>query len=299
MCCVLCLALFLPISVQAHGQDAPKPRQAIILAAFGSSQPQAQKAYDAIQARLEAAYPGLPVRLALTSRNARSVHASQGPEKSASPLTMLGILSDQGYNDILVLPLFLSAGEEFQDLKALVNALESLNKATMNKRPFLRLRLERPLLGALPGGAAPDMAEAARALAGDAAQAREQGAALVYAAHGNGKRLASEVVRFQAVLRATYPGQPIAVATLESKPGLEDVLRSLGKDKTRKALLFPLLMTSGVHVADDICGQGQASWRSRLEQAGYAVDCRARGLGEVEAVEDVYVRRVGLDLGKP
>jgi len=287
------VTLCLPFFAFARDQEAPKPKQAIVLAAFGSTQPQARKAYEAIQSRLETALPGLPVRLALTSLTARA-HAGQGQEQAASPLTMLGQLSDQGYNDILVLPLFISAGEEYQDLKALVDALDGLRKTRMNKRPFLRVRLERALLGDAPDGVPADMAETAKALAGDAALAREQGAALVYAAHGNGKWQARVALRFQDALRKAYPGQTIAVATLESTPGLADVEKTLSAAKVGKVLLLPLLMTSGLHVAKDVCGQDQGSWRTALEQAGYAVDCRARGLGEVDALGDLFVRRAKL-----
>ncbi len=289
------LALSLPLLAFAHTKEAPKQKQAIVLAAFGSSQPEAAAAIDAVRARLEAAFPALPVRLALTSRHARAVQAAQKP---VSPLTALGQLSDQGYNDILVLPLFVSAGEEYQDLKILVQTLDALHKTQMNKKPFLRIRLERTLLGDLPEGSPADMAEAAKALAGDAAQARERGAALVYAAHGNGKRQAQEVVNFQAALRKAYPGQTIAVATLESKPGIGEVLKTLAGAKARKVLLLPLLMTSGVHVAQDVCGVEKDSWRAGLEAAGYAVECQARGLGEVDAVAELFVRRARLALEK-
>lgn len=293
---VLCLPLF----AFAHTKEAPKPKQAIVLAVFGSSQPQAQKAIAAVQVKLEAAFPDRPVRLALTSRNARTVLSGQGlgVDKTASPLTALGMLSDQGYNDILVLPLFISAGEEYDDLKALVSALDSLKKAKMNKRPFQRIRLGHTLLGDIPAGSPADMAEAALALAGDVAQARAQGAALVYAAHGNGKRQALEVLNFQAALRKAYPGQTIAVATLESTPGLAEVKKTLVAAKAGKVLLLPLLVTSGVHVADDVCGQEKDSWRKSLEQAGYTVECQSRGLGEVDAVAEVFVRRARLALEK-
>ena len=296
----LVLALCLPLVALAQTHDAPKPKQAIVLAAFGSSQPQAQKTLAAVQAKLEAAFPDRPVRLALTSRHARSVLSGQGQgaDKTVSPLTALGQLSDQGVRDILVLPLFLSAGEEYDDLKILVSALDGLKNTTMNKKPFLRVRLELALLGDMPEGSPAELDEAARALAGDAALARERGAALVYAAHGNGKRQAREVENFQAALRRAYPGQTIAVATLESTPNLEDVKTTLAATKAGKVLLFPLLMTSGVHVAEDICGREKDSWSAALERAGYAVDCQARGLGEVDAVADVFVRRAKLALEK-
>ena len=49
------------------------------------------------------------------------------------------------------------------------------------------------------------------------------------------------------------------------------------------------------HVANlnqDMAGEEEDSWKSRLERAGYQVECRIRGLGEVEAIRKLYVAHV-------
>ena len=41
-----------------------------------------------------------------------------------------------------------------------------------------------------------------------------------------------------------------------------------------------------------LAGEEEDSWKSRLERAGYQVECRIRGLGEVEAIRKLYVAHV-------
>ena len=41
-----------------------------------------------------------------------------------------------------------------------------------------------------------------------------------------------------------------------------------------------------------MAGDEEDSWKSRLERAGYQVECRIRGLGEVEAIRKLYVAHV-------
>lgn len=51
-------------------------------------------------------------------------------------------------------------------------------------------------------------------------------------------------------------------------------------------------MIAGDHANQDMAGEKEDSWKSRLERAGYQVECRIRGLGEVEAIRKLYVAHV-------
>lgn len=282
---ILVLLLALNSAALAHASEKSKPQWAVVLAVFGSTKPLGMAGVDKVKARVEAALPGVPVRVGLTSRHAMS------SLKAPGVLTAMSQLGDEGYRNILIQPLHVSAGAEYEDLRALADSLNALARSGVNKPPFAKVVLGDTALGRSRAGDAVSVAEAAKSLAADAKEAKVNGAALVYAAHGNPKWPAREVKAFQVAMSGAYPGVVVLAGTMESKPGLEDVREGLKKRGVKKVILFPLLFGAGVHASDDLCGQGVSSWKPVLEQSGYEVDCRLRGLGEVDAFADMLAAR--------
>ena len=83
------------------------------------------------------------------------------------------------------------------------------------------------------------------------------------------------------------------IGTVEAQPDLQAVIEKLGAQKHyQRAVLQPLMLVAGDHANQDMAGEGEDSWKSRLERAGYQVECRIRGLGEVEAIRKLYVAHV-------
>lgn len=309
-----------PALAGKSASESGKIRPAVVLAAFGSTSPQGMAGVEKVKAVIEARFPGVPVRVGLTGRHA------VGSLKAPGALTAMAQLADEGYRGIALIPLHVSAGAEYEDLRALADALNAVAASGVNKPPFGRIVLGEPLFGApakdmaasasqgkkngqagakgkakgQPAagrmrGSPASIGEMARALAADVAAAKAEGAALVYAGHGNPDWRASEFEAFQAAMAKADPGVAVLAGTLESKPGLTEILAALQKTGTRKAILFPLLFGAGVHAADDLCG-GKDSWKSALEAAGYSVDCRMRGLGDVDAVAELIAERVAIAL---
>ena len=88
-----------------------------------------------------------------------------------------------------------------------------------------------------------------------------------------------------------HHGNSIAVCTVEGQPDFSDVVAELKKQPKRKAHLSPLLLVSGEHSKNDMAGEESGSLRVLLEQAGFTVSWSLRGLGELPAVRQRYVRR--------
>lgn len=281
----LLILLSLNTLALAHGPREDKPRWAVVLAAFGSTRAEGMAGVEKVKARVEAVLPGTPVRVGLTS------HTAMAELKAQSVLTAMSQLADEGYRNILIQPLHISAGSEYADLRALADALDKLAASGANKPPFAKVVLGEAALGRSRSGDPQALAETARALAGDAREARQAGAALVYAAHGNPRWPSEEVKGFQAAMAGAHPGVTVLAGTIESSPNLSDVLAGLKKSGARKVILYPLLFGAGVHVAQDLCGREKDSWTTALEKAGYEVDCRQRGLGEVDAFADMLAGR--------
>ena len=80
------------------------------------------------------------------------------------------------------------------------------------------------------------------------------------------------------------------IGTVEAEPSLDTVLRLLKEKKSyRRVVVKPLMVVAGDHANQDMAGEGEDSWKSRLEAEGYTVQCILRGLGENPDIQALYV----------
>ena len=143
-CCVV-LAFFLVLMsapLQAtEGSGKKSQEQVIILAAFGTSVPDALVGILNIKDAVAAKFPGTEVKLAFTSSIIRGIWQGRKGDTAffaenkdiptemvdiQGPLATIAGLQDQGYRTILVQPGHISMGEEYLDLVATVKGLNSI-----------------------------------------------------------------------------------------------------------------------------------------------------------------------------
>lgn len=80
------------------------------------------------------------------------------------------------------------------------------------------------------------------------------------------------------------------MATVEGARGFDDLLAELKTHKIKKVWLQPLMVVAGDHARNDLGGDDEDSWASKLKAAGFQVETNLKGLGEVAGVRKVYVR---------
>ena len=79
------------------------------------------------------------------------------------------------------------------------------------------------------------------------------------------------------------------VGTVEASPTVEDVLAAVQAGGYKKVVLEPLMIVAGDHANNDMAGDEEGSWKKTFEDAGYEVTCLVRGLGEMEAIQQLFV----------
>ena len=57
----------------------------------------------------------------------------------------------------------------------------------------------------------------------------------------------------------------------------------------RRSFCEPLMIVAGDHANNDMAGDEDDSWKSTFEKAGYTVDCQVEGLGQLEAIQQLFV----------
>jgi hypothetical protein len=70
---------------------------------------------------------------------------------------------------------------------------------------------------------------------------------------------------------------------------IEDLQPVLKEKGTKKVVLRPLMIVAGDHANNDMAGSEQESWKSVLEADGYEVETVIEGLGQIKAIQDMFV----------
>ena len=71
---------------------------------------------------------------------------------------------------------------------------------------------------------------------------------------------------------------------------MDDVLAKVQAGDYKKVVLEPLMIVAGDHANNDMAGDEEGSWKTTFEDAGYDVTCLVRGLGELPAIQDIFVK---------
>lgn len=82
------------------------------------------------------------------------------------------------------------------------------------------------------------------------------------------------------------------VGTVEAEPDLWDVINYAEDNSFSTIVLQPLMVVAGDHANNDMAGDEEDSWKSQMTSEGFQVTPVLKGLGEIEAIQQIYVQHV-------
>ena len=85
----------------------------------------------------------------------------------------------------------------------------------------------------------------------------------------------------------------VVIGTVEGYPGFGEAVRRIQELGATNVELRPLMIVAGDHAKNDLAGEEEDSWKSLLEQEGYAVNCVLQGLGEFPSIQALFVKHAG------
>jgi sirohydrochlorin cobaltochelatase len=270
-------ALFLLSAADALAKHGEKPpvKKAIVLVAFGTSDPEAAKAFDQVEKRAKERFPGVELRWAYTSRMIRAKLAKQG-KLLDSPEVAFAKLMDEGYTHIAVLSLHTIPGEEFHELYQNARLFGQMSGG------FQKVLVARPLLSS-----SKDMDTVAEALL-KTIPGRKPGDAVIFMGHGTEHHPADVVYKAMNQVFQEQDANAF-VAAVEGSSSLEEVIPKLKKRKVKRVYLVPLMSVAGDHAKNDMAGDEEDSWRSILTAKGFKVEPILRGTAEIPEIVDVWL----------
>ncbi|MCG8473178.1 MAG: sirohydrochlorin cobaltochelatase, partial [Desulfobacterales bacterium] len=284
----LLTALFALFSFAPLSMAKAEPVDAVVIASFGTSYPEALKSILSIDKEMRRAFPKAQIKHAFTSNIIRKIWHERASDPAwkkehpqipawlfdvKGPLSTLGELQEEGKKRVVVQTTHVYAGEEYLDLKAYVDAIAGIETLRAKWRPFSFLKLGRPALG--KPGVHPEYHEdinlAAKTVSADVEKAKKLGAALVYMGHGNDIFPTSAYIEFQKAMNAIYPDVVTISGNVEGYPGLDHVVETLKKRGIKKIFMKPFMVVAGDHARNDMAGDEEDAWRVIFEKMGIHV----------------------------
>ncbi|SUP39584.1 sirohydrochlorin cobaltochelatase [Veillonella criceti] len=257
-------------------------KQAILVVAFGTTVASArQNQINPVVEFIKTKYKDLDVRLAFTSRIIVKRLRERG-EMIDTEQSAIEALIEEGYESIIVQPLHLIGGEEFDKLKQNILAYQGQGS-------LQHIAIGRPLLYFLGQEERPDDYEALiETFIKTLPIPKEEG--LVLVGHGGMSVGNASYSALQLkLLRKGY--HHVRITTLECFPELDDVIipwEWLDGKRPGRIHIHPLLLVAGDHALHDIFGDDEESVQSTIESAGYEVVRHMKGLGEYRAIQQLY-----------
>ena len=256
-------------------------KKAILVISFGSSDIDAvNKTISIIEKEIALEFKDYDVIRAFTShRIIRKIKAQNG-EVIKTPGEALEELKNLGYKEVIIQPLHIIAGEEYDYIKRVIYD---------NKNNFENLLLGRPIFyygGA--NGTPNDYIEFINAVEDEILKGDR---VVVLFGHGTAHPSNSAYGCLQNIL--SYRGYDnVFITTLEAYPKFEDLLTVLKRKSIKEVKVIPLLLLAGHHVKKDMASNKEKSLKTYLEDEGISVEVLIKGLGEIKKFRELYILRI-------
>ncbi|MDZ5253193.1 sirohydrochlorin cobaltochelatase [Clostridium sp. LIBA-8841] len=194
------------------------------------------------------------------------------------PEDALKKLEEEGYEEVVVQPLHIMPGEEFDYIKHMVKNYEN---------HFKKIETGRPIFYYEGFGDGPNDYSA---FVDSMKEVIEENRPCILVGHGSAHPSNAVYGCLQSVLDRDY--EDIFVGTVEGYPNFSDVLKRVKKKNLDNVTIIPLMVVAGDHAKNDMASEDEDSWKSRLESEGIKTDVILKGLGEREEFRKLYIERV-------
>lgn len=247
----------------------------LLVVSFGTSYlDSCRRTIGAIEDALEKAFPGYDLRRSFTSQMIIN-HIQRRNGISFDNVTQaLDRAVSNGVKHLVIQPTHIMDGFEFQKL---------VKEAARYRDAFTSFSIGAPLLTSDQ-----DFRVVADALAASTAAYDDGKTAICLMGHGT--EAAANIVYERMQKKLTDSGRNnYFIGTVEATSTVDKVLSLVKAGNYKRVLLQPMMIVAGGHANNDMAGEEEGSWKRIFESAGYEVVCQVHGLGELEAIQNLFV----------
>ena len=272
-------------------------KKEILVVSFGTSFNDSRvKDIKGIEDAMQKAYPDWSVRRAFTAQIIINHIQARDHEVIDNVEQALERAVKNQVEQLIIQPTHLMHGAEYDELMDTVRSYEE---------KFASVEVAEPLLGEVGKDAtvinedkeivATAVVEEAVKEAGfaDVASAKEAGTAFVFLGHGTSHNAKVSYSQMQTQMeKLGY--ENMFIGTVEGEPeetACEQLIQNISEAGYKKVVLRPLMVVAGDHANNDMAGEDEDSWASMMKKSGKfeSVELQISGLGEIEAIQNLYV----------
>ena len=273
----------------------------LLVVSFGTSFNDSRvKDIKGIEDALQAAYPDWSVRRAFTAQIIINHVQARDGEKIDNMEQAMERAVANGVKNLVVQPTHLMHGAEYDEMMEMIDSYRD---------KFESVAVAEPLLGEVGNDATvinQDKEDVAKAVTAEAVQtagydsltaAADDGVAFVFMGHGTSHTAKVSYSQMQTTM-GTLGYDNVFIGTVEGEPeetSCENVIEAVKAAGYTKVVLRPLMVVAGDHANNDMAGSDEDSWLSQFNASGAfeSVDCQIAGLGEVDAIQQLYIAHTG------
>lgn len=255
---------------------------AMLVVSFGTSfRDTLEKNIAALERRLMIEFPEYDHFRAFTSGMIRKKIKERDNITVDSTEEALHRLLEAGYEDLIVVSTHVIPGEEYEDV---------LDAVCKFADKFKSISVSEPLLSA-----AEDYEKVIKGISLRFPELKIN-ESIVLMGHGSAHSADGCYERIQALFDKKM--LPYYMATVEGSITLESIMQRLKESGTDTIFLYPFMLVAGDHAINDMAGNEEDSFKSILEKQGFRVLIVMEGLGENNAITDIYLQHAKDAIGK-
>lgn len=265
-----------PKTTETGKTNTVKP--VILTVSFGTSYNDSrEKTIGAVEKAIADANPDYEVRRAFTSQIIIDKLKKRDNLEIDNVKEALDKLVKDGVKTLVVQPTHVMHGFEYDDVVAEVKKYSD---------KFDKLAIGEPLLSSDE-----DFKKAADAIVDNTKEYEGDNTCVVLMGHGTEHEANATYAKLQNVFTANGPDNYF-IGTVEAEPTVEDMVKKAKDGKYSKVVLRPLMVVAGDHANNDMAGDEDDSWKSIFAKEGFVVECVLKGMGEIPAIQQLYVSHV-------
>ena len=249
----------------------------LLLVSFGTSRAETrEKTIDVIESRIRAEFPEFAFYTAWTSgRIVKKVRTERGEHHDTLEEAFARLTAD-GVDDLIVVTTCLMQGGEMAKITKAVNDwIAGGKRAAVTTVPILWSVYDRRAV--------------ARVIRDEFADVPTEDVVLLMG-HGTkgGPVYGANLVYGDVEAELLALGcDNVFVATVEGRPDFEEVWPHIKSRNPKCVHLAPLMLVAGDHAINDMSGEDEDSWESKLNARGMRTEVRLKGLGEYEGIREL------------
>ncbi|MGL4950103.1 MAG: sirohydrochlorin cobaltochelatase [Anaeroplasmataceae bacterium] len=189
----------------------------------------------------------------------------------------LFFLASEGYEEVVIQPLHVMAGSEYEDIK---NVMDTYSKS------FRALKIGKTLLGFKEKELEIACDRFVDAISSEVP--KDKNVVLV----GHGSKNGSNESYYKLEERFKELGfDKLLIGTIDGDRNVDVIISELKEKEVRETIIIPILILPGNHAKKDI-ESGEKSWAQKLRNEGIEVEVNMKALLQYDKIRSVYVEEI-------